>query len=556
MRKKKWMTKFLSCFFAVAMVLTIVLVMPTMNAEAATKKAEMSKSSVTLILNKTCTLTVNNTKGKATWSTSDNRIVTVSKTGDRSARIAGKKTGTATITAKIGSKKYTCKVKVEDPKLSATSKTLNTKDAKTAAIQLNRTSQGNSVKWSTSDSKVVSIKASKNKVTMTAKKAGNATVSATVGGKTFSCKVTVEKSHNYKKSKTVAATCVKKGYTEYKCACGKSYKKEIKATGKHDYSVKKNTVAATCTKDGYTVYKCKNCDKTTKKVIKAAHKWDKWEVVEPVRCEKAGSEKRTCKTCNKEETREIPATGHNWGEWRVFRAATCTKEGIMMRDCKNDNCNSCDTKPIPATGHDWGEWEVKTPATGDQPGVKVRTCKVCGETEEDEISEHNYGEWTVVKAATCTEEGTEQRTCTDCGDVQTRSIPATGHEYEEKRVKDTTCTEDGLWKFTCTKCGDTYTKVDPATGHYFQGWDVVKEATCTEPGLEEKVCYNWNTDGTPCDYKETREIPATGHVWGDWEVTKEATATEKGEETRTCQNCGETETRDIPATGETEHNHT
>ncbi|MFQ9390176.1 MAG: hypothetical protein ACLR1V_16515 [Coprococcus sp.] len=72
----------------------------------------------------------------------------------------------------------------------------------------------------------------------------------------------------------------------------------------------------------------------------------------------------------------------------------------------------------------------------------------CGVTEEDEISEHKYGEWTVVKAATCTEKGTEQRTCADCGDVQTRSIPATGHKYEEERVKDTTCTEDGLLKFT------------------------------------------------------------------------------------------------------------
>lgn len=217
----------------------------------------------------------------------------------------------------------------------------------------------------------------------------------------------------------------------------------------------------------------------------------------------------------------------------------------MLRDCKN-NCNSSDAKSIPATGHDWGEWKVKTPATGDQPGVKVRKCKVCGVTEEDEISEHNYGEWTVVKKATCTEEGTKQRTCADCGDVQTRSIPATGHEYVEERVKDTTCTENGLWKFTCTKCGDTYTKVEPATGHYFQGWDVLEKATCTEPGLKERVCCNWNTDGTHCDYKETREIPAIGHDWGNWVVTKEATCKEAGEKTRTCSVCDKTETQSIP----------
>ena len=262
-------------------------------------------------------------------------------------------------------------------------------------------------------------------------------------------------------------------------------------------------------------------------------------------------------------------------------------------DCKNDNCNSCDTKSIPATGHDWGEWEVKTPATGDQPGVKVRKCKVCGVTEEDEISEHKYGEWTVVKAATCTEKGTEQRTCADCGNVQTRSIPATGHEYEEETFKHATCTEDGFVKYKCKKCGDTYTEVLPATGHDLWGWSVVKEPTCTEPGLEENECHNWNPDGTRCDYKETREISATGHkyesksttvtvetaengdkitktttekicsscgeaehkehVWSDWTVTKEPTTTEMGSKTRTCSECGATETMDIARVAEPEH---
>ena len=277
----------------------------------------------------------------------------------------------------------------------------------------------------------------------------------------------------------------------------------------------------------------------------------------------------------------------------MLKEATCTKEGIMIRNCQNDNCNSCDTKSIPATGHDWGEWEVKTPATGDQPGVKVRKCKVCGVTEEDEISEHKYGEWTVVKAATCTEEGTEQRTCADCGNVQTRSIPATGHEYEEETFKHATCTEDGFVKYKCKKCGDTYTEVLHATGHDLWGWSVVKEPTCTEPGLEENECHNWNPDGTRCDYKETRKISATGHkyesksttvtvetaengdkitktttekicsscgeaehkdhTWSDWTVTKEPTTTEMGVKTRTCSECGATETMDIARVAEPEH---
>jgi hypothetical protein len=41
------------------------------------------------------------------------------------------------------------------------------------------------------------------------------------------------------------------------------------------------------------------------------------------------------------------------------------------------------------------------------------------------------------------------------------------------------------------------------------------------------------------------------HAFGEWTTTKEATCTEKGVETRTCE-CGETETREIPALGHTE----
>ncbi|MFQ9390184.1 MAG: hypothetical protein ACLR1V_16555 [Coprococcus sp.] len=125
---------------------------------------------------------------------------------------------------------------------------------------------------------------------------------------------------------------------------------------------------------------------------------------------------------------------------------------------------------------------------------------MCGVTEEDEISEHKYGEWTVVKAATCTEKRYRTENMCRLCDVQTRSIPATGHKYEEERVKGYNMYRRRPFEvLPRTKCGDTYTKVEPATGHDMEtrGWTVVRPAKCTEPGLEEKVCNNWNTDGTP-----------------------------------------------------------
>ena len=78
--------------------------------------------------------------------------------------------------------------------------------------------------------------------------------------------------------------------------------------------------------------------------------------------------------------------------------------------------------------------------------------------------------------------------------------------------------------------------------HSFGEWVVTKPATC-QAGEETRTC-------SKCGETETREIPATGeHTWGDWTVTKEASCVE-GEESRTCSVCGETETRPIPATGE------
>ena len=77
--------------------------------------------------------------------------------------------------------------------------------------------------------------------------------------------------------------------------------------------------------------------------------------------------------------------------------------------------------------------------------------------------------------------------------------------------------------------------------HSFGEWVVTKAATCTEKGVETRTC--------ACGETETREIKATGHKFGAWTVTKAPTCTAKGVETRKCSVCGKTETRDVKATG-------
>ena len=75
------------------------------------------------------------------------------------------------------------------PKLSVKSKTMYV--GKTATIKLKNAGK---VKWKTSKKSVVSIsKKKKNKVWIKAKKAGNATLTATYGKKTYKCRITVKK---------------------------------------------------------------------------------------------------------------------------------------------------------------------------------------------------------------------------------------------------------------------------------------------------------------------------------------------------------------------------
>lgn len=69
--------------------------------------------------------------------------------------------------------------------------------------------------------------------------------------------------HFYKLSKTVASTCVTKGYDEYKCSCGLIEKRnQIAATGVHSY--KASIVEPTYKDKGYTLHKCKHCDESYK----------------------------------------------------------------------------------------------------------------------------------------------------------------------------------------------------------------------------------------------------------------------------------------------------
>ncbi len=116
------------------------------------------------------------------WSSNKKSIATVNSKGV----VTGKKKGTATITAKVGNKKYTCKVAVETSSLNKTN--ISITKGKTYQLKLNGTSQ--KVTWSTSNKSIATV-TSNGKVT--AKKVGTTYIKAKVQGKIYSCKVVVKK---------------------------------------------------------------------------------------------------------------------------------------------------------------------------------------------------------------------------------------------------------------------------------------------------------------------------------------------------------------------------
>ena len=155
----------------------------------------LDKTSLSLAKGKSQTLTVAYTPADTTddktvtWSTSNNSVATVS-----GGKVTAVGTGTATITAKVGTKTAACKVTVTIPltSIKLSNSTLNlTKGASkklTVTYTPTDTTDSKTVTWSSSDKTVATVSGG----TVKAVGGGTATITAKVGTKTATCKVTVK----------------------------------------------------------------------------------------------------------------------------------------------------------------------------------------------------------------------------------------------------------------------------------------------------------------------------------------------------------------------------
>lgn len=175
--------------------LIITLALPV-TANAAVK---INKTSVSVLRGKTYNLKITGTKKKIKWTSSNKKIATVSASG----KIKGIKKGRCNIYAKVGKKKYTCKVTVKQPvtsiKLSKKSISLNKGKKYTLKARIAPKNAANkAVVWKSSNTKIASVS---SKGVVTAKSAGTTTITATAkdgSRKKASCKVTIKGSSNKK----------------------------------------------------------------------------------------------------------------------------------------------------------------------------------------------------------------------------------------------------------------------------------------------------------------------------------------------------------------------
>ena len=163
--------------FSLLLMMIAVMVM-SMNAQAA---AKISKKSVVLIKGQSVTLKITGTKEKVKWLSNKKAVATVTQKGV----VKAKAKGTAIISAKVGKKTFKCKVKVETPKINKTEATLLVGTKFTLKISGNT----QKVKWSSNKKTIAAIT---QKGVVTAKKAGKATITATIAKKKYTCKITIE----------------------------------------------------------------------------------------------------------------------------------------------------------------------------------------------------------------------------------------------------------------------------------------------------------------------------------------------------------------------------
>lgn len=195
------------CLLFLVLIIGIMISISSMTVNAA---VSLNKTSISLAIPKTYQLKVLGTSQKVSWSSTNKTIATVSANGV----VKAVKKGTCYITAKVGTRKYNCKVTIKQPvtsiKLNKTSAIINKGSSITLVATVLPTNANNkSVTWKCSNTKVATV--SKTGYVKGIAK-GTVTITATANdgsGKKASCKIIVKQPATSVKINKTSATVTK-----------------------------------------------------------------------------------------------------------------------------------------------------------------------------------------------------------------------------------------------------------------------------------------------------------------------------------------------------------
>lgn len=255
---------------------------------------------------------------------------------------------------------------------------------------------------------------------------------------------------------TTHPTCQEGGYDFMKCQyCGEEAIGNYTDPIAHNYVTIDPPVQSTCSTQGYEGTKCSMCgdvkvtkyypyDPSThdftyeqKKSLDNICEYD-YHLIGVCRCGESDPDTRNWIF--------MPKTGeHIWDENNPIEyvAPTCGEEGY-----KTVCCTYCGYEVdiiYKATGKHTMITDNKNtiPATCTNKGTMVWACADCGETKERTVDKdpnnHEWEKdekgnlvWTVRVAATAEKAGTAQNKCAGCGRIQTKGIPVTAEQTEDK----------------------------------------------------------------------------------------------------------------------------
>lgn len=483
--------------------------------------------------------------GKAVlWETSDTSVATITNKG----KVTAVGAGNVTITATANGVSATCNIEVKETAVTLEKANIALKKGETDSLPVDITGISQSVKWSTDNSKIATVK---NGV-VTAENYGETDIKVTANGITSLCHVTVAEfvcEHTFDEGViTKESTCTREGTQTFTCIlCGYSYTENLPLKD-HEWE-EYSRIEASCLVKGSLIYQCKNCTETNTEELKPmGHDWSEWQLVMPPTVTADGTEKQVCYRCQLEQERSVPKVEHTHEYISVITEPTCTDQGYTTYTCECSSSYIDDY--VEATGHSAGDWEIIKDATELEEGLKMKSCTTCSEELErktiaklDHICSFN----TLIEEqkATCTTDGFTVNKCR-CGKTERETIPRTNHANRTwQTTKEASYTETGLKEAICDDCHVVVnTEVIPIVAHECQYEKVdEKQATCTESGYQTVSC-------SFCGASKTVTSNPIGHKEGSMSVTKQATCLESGEQTASCINCGillKTET--IPITG-------